>query len=218
MELKTFSNLKSQISNCLRKAPEARLTLSAILVLLGSLVLAADKPETPESAKPADATRAAPLEAFQFQYIKGREQVVLGKVQLTAQDGGLLVLGQDGGLWTVEPSQLIGRKGLGKEFAPLDAAELGKLLQAERGGDRFQILTTKHYVLCFNTTREYAQWCGALFERLYAGFQNYWSQRGVKLHEPEFPLIAIIFADQKQFAAFAARDAGPEAAALRETS
>jgi hypothetical protein len=34
----------------------------------------------------------------------------------------------------------------------------------------------------------------------------------VKLSEPEFPLVAIIFPTQKQFAAFATKDAGPDAA------
>ena len=164
---------------------------------------------TPE--KPATA-KAASLEEFRFKDDKGQERIISGKVQVTAQDGGLLVLGQDGGLWTIEPSQLSARRSLEKEYAPLAAAELGKLVQFERGIDHFQVLTTKHYVLCFNTSRDYAQWCGALFERLYTGFHNYWKQRGMTLHEPEFPLVAIIFADQKQYAIFATRDAGPDTA------
>ncbi|HTI51339.1 MAG TPA: DUF1570 domain-containing protein, partial [Planctomycetaceae bacterium] len=71
------------------------------------------------------------------------------------------------------------------------------------------------YVVCSRAGKAYAQWCGALFERLYAAFQNYWKQRGVKLHEPEFPLVALVFANEQQFAEFATTDAGPDVAAAK---
>ena len=53
-------------------------------------------------------------------------------------------------------------------------------------------MVTKHYVICTSARRQYAQWCGALFERLYLSFHNYWKQRGMKLAEPEFPLVALV--------------------------
>ncbi|NQU23584.1 MAG: DUF1570 domain-containing protein, partial [Candidatus Nealsonbacteria bacterium] len=45
----------------------------------------------------------------------------------------------------------------------------------------------------------YAQWCGALFERLYLAFTNYWSRKGFDLAEPEFPLVAVVFAKQDSY-------------------
>ena len=206
-----ISDFKSQFSN----SPIAFNTFLCALISIASFLLvatipcvAADKPDT--SQAPPETSPAARLEEFKFRDDKGRDRLVLGKVQITAQDGGLLVLGQDGGLWTVEPNQLKARRQFEQNCSPLVPADLGKLLQQERGLDRFQILTTKHYVLCYNTNREYAEWCGGLFERLYAGFYQYWKKHGLTLREPEFPLVAIIFADQKQYAAYATREVGPD--------
>lgn len=192
-----------------------RFEIMAIGLLLAfscGLAVAEKKPELSNTPSSRNVGQSSRLEEFRYRDDKGQDRVVLGRVQVTAQDGGLLLLGQDGGLWTVEPSQLGGRRPLDRDYTPLAADELGKLLLTEKGREGFQILTTKHYVLCYNTSRDYAQWCGALFERLYAGFHNFWKQRGLTLHEPEFPLVAILFADQKQYAAFATRDAGPDTA------
>jgi hypothetical protein len=139
---------------------------------------------------------------------------VSGRVVVEAQDGGLLVLGDDGRLWTVEKPQLEAREKTGEEFKPLPAEALGKRLQDELGAG-FEVVTTKHYVICSSAGRQYAQWCGSLFERLYSAFQNYWKQRGIELHEPEFPLVALVFRNEAQFAAFATRDAGPDAAGAK---
>jgi hypothetical protein len=87
-------------------------------------------------------------------------------------------------------------------------------LQGELGVG-FDVIRTKHYVICTNTSREYARYCGALFERLYVSFHNYWKQRNFKLSEPEFPLVALIFAGEKEFAAFATKDAGADAATAK---
>src|SRR5262249_36583873 len=44
------------------------------------------------------------------------------------------------------------------------------------------------------------------FEELYRSFHAYFSVRGFKLSEPEFPLVAIIFSDQASFARYAKGD------------
>ncbi|MGQ0637338.1 MAG: DUF1570 domain-containing protein [Planctomycetaceae bacterium] len=139
------------------------------------------------------------------------ETTVEGRVLVEAADGGLLVESADGRLWTIEPDQKPSRAKIDGPFSPLTPEALGRQLQAEVGGDS-EIVVTLHYVICTRAGRPYAQWCGALFERLYAAFHNYWKQRGLELREPEFPLPAIVLADAKQFAAFATRDEGPELA------
>src|SRR5690606_18797083 len=40
---------------------------------------------------------------------------------------------------------------------------------------------------------------------------NYWRQRDLDLHEPEFPLTGIILSTPEQFVTFAERDVGPAA-------
>lgn len=158
-----------------------------------------------------DEPKAARLERLKFQDDTKTERAVSGRVLVEATDGGLLVESQDGRLWTVEKTQLAERKPTAEDFAPLAADALGRQLQGELGAG-FEVVTTRHYVICSNAGKQYALWCGSLFERLFAAFQNYWKQRGVKLHEPEFPLIALVFADARQFAAFATKDAGPDVA------
>lgn len=115
-----------------------------------------------------------------------------GKTLVEAEDGGLLLLATDGSLWAVTPAELVERRSDDAEFAPLSADDLSAQLLKELPAG-FQVHRTAHYLVCYNTSREYAQWCGSLFERLYRVFQNYWSRKGFELREPEFPLVAIVF-------------------------
>lgn len=167
------------------------------------LTVHAAPPAAPQGA------RRDPLYEFRFLSDSRDLLTVPGRIHVTAQDGGLLIEGRDGRLWTIEPSQLQSRKELKGPFLPAAEQELSRLLPAELGAD-FQVYTTRHYVLCYRTSREYAHWCGALFERLHAGFYNFWKQRGWELPESEFPLIAVILPDAASFSAFATRDAGAE--------
>lgn len=137
------------------------------------------------------------------------DRTVTGKLLVEAGDGGLLLLGQDSRLWTIEKNAIIKREPLAEKFRPLSPDALGDQLRGELGAG-FEVGATKRYVICSNAGKAYSVWCGSLFERLFGAFQNYWKQRGIKLTEPEFPLIAIIFADQKQFAAFSLQDTGSE--------
>jgi hypothetical protein len=185
-----------------------------LLVVLGAAdftTLAAEKRAASRTETEKPAYR---LEQIGFHDAKGAERKIAGRVLVEAVDGGLLVEGTDGRLWTVEKEHLASREPTDQDFAPLSADALGRQVAAELGGD-CEIVVSRHYVICSRAGKAYAQWCGALFERLYSAFQNYWKQRGVKLHEPEFPLLALVFANEKQFAGFAADDAGPGAAAAR---
>ena len=131
----------------------------------------------------------------------GREQQLAGRVVVEAGDGGLLVQTPDGALWAVEPDQLGERTEDEAPFEPLDAKALAAQLQKELPAG-FDVHATAHFVIAHDTSREYAQWVGSLFERLYRGFHNYWTQRGLALHEPEFPLAAIVFRDKAAYEAF----------------
>jgi hypothetical protein len=140
----------------------------------------------------------------------GKESQVAGKLVVKAEDGGLLILARDGQLIAIEPSELIDHRSDSQAFEPLTPKEIGEqTLAALPSG--FEVYTTTHFVICHNTTRAYAQWCGALFERLYAGFTNFWTRRGLKLHEPELPLVCIVFADANSYHRFAAAELGDSA-------
>jgi hypothetical protein len=186
------------------------LGLPLLLVLLTiDAATAADPPKRPQVDTPA-----AILERFRWRKDETRTQEISGRVLTEAEDGGLLVIGQDGRLHTIDKPQLVLREKTDETFRPFTSTVLAKQLQHELEGP-FEVVTTKHYVICTSARKKYAQWCGNLFERLYSSFHNHWKQRGMKLSEPEFPLVAIVFATEKEFARFATQDAGADAATAK---
>jgi hypothetical protein len=141
---------------------------------------------------------------------KGREMTESGRVLITAEDGGLLLQGRDGVIWPIQPDELIKRTSDDEPFEPFTRDEMAKRLLAELP-DNFQVLPVnqyKHYLIFYDTSRTYAQWAGSLFERLYMAFTNYWTHKGFELAEPEFPLVAIIFADKQAYLKFTRPDLG----------
>jgi hypothetical protein len=137
----------------------------------------------------------------------GHPMTIEGRVVVQAQDGGLMVQSRDGVLWTVEPQQKLNHTHDDVPFTPFSADELAARLLGELP-QTFSTHRTAHYLICYDTSREYAQWCGALFEQLYRAFANYWTQRGFRINEPEFPLVAIVFADRAAYAKFARAEVG----------
>lgn len=128
-----------------------------------------------------------------------REVRFSGKLLVEAQDGGIIALAPDGRIWPVKPAELVKRTPTEEAFTPLDAAALTAQLKQELP-QGFRVHETKHYLICYNTTEAYAEWCGALFERLYGAFTNYWNERGFELSEPQFPMVAVVFSDKAGFA------------------
>ncbi len=143
----------------------------------------------------------------------GKQIHVDGRLVLTAQDGGLLVMARDGVLWAVPPEEQVEHTSDELPFKPLSREEMSRRLLDELPR-RFAVHETAHYLICYNTSRAYAQWCGSLFERLYMAFTNYWSRKGFKLSEPEFPLVAIIFAGQRSYIRFSKAELGDAAPSI----
>ncbi len=136
------------------------------------------------------------------------EHHVTGKLLVTAKDGGIMLLAPDGMLWNIEPQELVSHTQEDREFMPLTQAEAGKHALGELP-QGFEVYTTAHYVFCHNTSRAYVTWIGALYERLYLAFNNYWSRRGFKLHDAELPLVVLVFANQGSYAKHVTDELGP---------
>ena len=158
---------------------------------------------TPDGTTASDAPPAQPVEEVQFRG-DGGVQTAAGRVVVEAADGGLLLEATDGALWTIQGDAVINRKRVDAPFQPLSAAEMGERLLAELPPG-FRVHTTPHFVICYDTSRQYAEWTSSLFERLYKAFTNYWEREGLPIREPEFPLSTIVYADRAAYAA-AARD------------
>ncbi len=129
---------------------------------------------------------------------KEKESRIQGKLLVTAEDGGLMLLTADGQMHSVQPDEVVNHTSDSQPFKPLTQADAAKqILAALPAG--FEVHMTAHYIICHNTSKAYAQWCGALYERLYAAFINFWSRKGFALHEPELPMVCIVFADHASY-------------------
>ncbi len=137
---------------------------------------------------------------------EGREEQASGRVLVEAADGVLLEAA-DGVLWLATKDETVSRSADDAPFKALEAAATGQRLLTELPPG-FDVHTTRHYVIAFNTSRAYAQWVGALFERLYGAFTNYWSRRGFELHDPEFPLVVVVFGSREAYLAHARAELG----------
>ncbi len=137
----------------------------------------------------------------------GRPIHISGTVLVEAQDGGLLVLDAARVLWAVTPDELEVHETDPRPFVSYDKQQMAQHLLAEMP-QGFRVHTTAHYVICYNTTTVYAEWCGALFERLYLAFFNYWRKRGFELTDPEWPLVALVFDGKPAYLAYAESELG----------
>jgi hypothetical protein len=168
------------------------------------------------ASEPSGSNRVHSLHRVEFRDSKSILRAIEGRVLLEAQDGGLLLEGRDGRLWNVTPQQLQKHETTDEVFRPLKPEELGEQLAREVAEfgvkTRSQVVVTKHYVVCSTAGVKYAEWCGALLERLYDAFQAYWKAAGLELREAEFPLPAIVLKDRAEFAEFAAQHDRPDAA------
>jgi len=142
-----------------------------------------------------------------------RQRTVAGRIVVEAADGGVMLQSDDGALWAIEGTAVINRQPVDAPFAPLDAEQLGQRLLDEFPAG-FRVHTTPHYVICYNTSRQYAEWTSSLFERLYKAFTNYWERQGLELHEPEFPLAVVVFADRASYDSAARIDLGGAAGSI----
>jgi hypothetical protein len=140
----------------------------------------------------------------------GGRRTVEGGVIVEALDGGLLLELADERYELLQPGMIAARTDVPAPAATESADDLGRRLLAELPAG-FALHVTRHYVVCFDTSRDYAKWCAALFERLHEAFGNFWSKAGLEVHAPTRPLVVVIFADRAAYEAHAARDLGPAA-------
>lgn len=140
----------------------------------------------------------------------GYVRAVEGETLVTAQDGGLLLLARDGQLWSLQPDEIRRSESTSGAMEEIGFEELEKSLSSELGDD-FDFHQTAHFLIAYNTSKAYAQWCGSLYERLYRALANFWGRRGVDLTEPPFPLVAIAFASREDYIDYAREELGEAA-------
>lgn len=155
---------------------------------------------------------ASPAQALEYVLanMDGREKQFRGEVIYEDSLGGMLLRTDEGGMWTIEASSIENRRSDDQPLQPLDKQQLAQRLLEEMGSD-FQAHDSKNYVVVYNTTRKYAMWTSSLLERLQAAFLDFWSDRGLEVHQPTAPLAVLIFANKDSYLQYAKRDLGASA-------
>ena len=154
---------------------------------------------------------ACAMETVEVEQSGGKFKI-RGEIVVEAVDGGMILRDRQGKLWPLKPEEIKNRVTDEVPFSLMEAAELGKeiLKQLPAG---FSVHKTKHYLICYNTSKAYAQWCGGLFERLFRAYRNYWARRDIAISAPEMPLVAIVCKDKQTWR----RIAGPEVGTAVDT-
>ena len=148
---------------------------------------------------------STPCEEVEFTR-KNVNHRVLGNILVEAEDGGILLEGRDQTIWPLQPQEILSRQRLDSSSGPLNQEELAQEILKELPRS-FRLHKTKHYLICYNTSRGYAEWTGALFERLHRAFYNYWSRRGIELDDTP-PLVACVFRNRKSYEAYGQLELG----------
>lgn len=172
------------------------------LLVLGLLTLACLAPAS-----------SAAVERITYQAPGSTPTEVVAEALVTAQDGGQMVVTDDGRMLIIQPEWILTRTSDDQPLVPLGADEAARRLLAEMSPG-FAIHRTKHYVIVHNTHDSHVRWVGGLFESLHLGFHRFFRNQGWELLEPEFPLVALVFADRASFEAYAKPELGDMAAAV----
>jgi hypothetical protein len=163
----------------------------------------------------AAASSSSPLYALdRVTILQGETKKTLaGRIEVEAADGGVLLLTPDGALWPIPQEEIVSRDSDDVPFEPLPREQLAAQLLGELPAG-FKVHHTKNYLIAYNTSPEYAQWVGSLYERLFAAFYNYWERRGMTLEPPTFPLVALVFDSKDSYALQARAEVGEAARSM----
>ncbi len=174
-------------------------------ILLACLAVALGVAAPPAAAMPPQARR----ERIDVRDSSG-SRLLEAFILVEAVDGGLLVEHDDQRYELLPPESIVTRQPIDTTDADTTPKTLASRIVADLPPG-FDVLTTKHYVICFTTSRDYAKWCAGIFERLHGAFINYWSRAGLEVANPDKPMVVVIFADRSDYETYATHDLGAAA-------
>ncbi len=179
------------------------------LTLVGVLWLGliAVVPRHAQGDEPAAEVKPEPALRIRFKKSADRELEIIGQPLVTAQDGGQMILTDEGQLLVVQPETVIARETLAEDFTPIDEEEMCRRLLAELPSG-FQIHRTKSFIIAHNALPAYVRWVGTLFDSTHRGFHQYFKKQSWPLEPSRFPLVALVFADRASFDEYARRELG----------
>ncbi len=114
------------------------------------------------------------------------------------------LLARDGSLHQVLLKDVSSFRRVSPTFRSYSPAQI-KVLLFKEFGKGYQIVGTRHYLVCAKRgASDYAE----LLEKLFRNYYLYFRTRGFKLREPDFPLIAVVFDSRSKFEEYCRRDGG----------
>lgn len=130
-------------------------------------------------------------------------QKVVGKVHVTLGDYHVVLL-PDG--------QLVGRPIADTQetedaFRGADKDELGKALVMQTFGG-FKVRQSGRYVYVYNTSEAFAQATTKILEKMAPGIISYMKNQDLEVHEPEVPLVVVMFRTEAEFQRYRQTPAG----------
>jgi hypothetical protein len=112
------------------------------------------------------------------------------------------LLARDGRLWDFTPKKASGYRKTSSYFSSYSAAEIRAQLERELAC-KLVVTGTGHYLVAHPPGKE--AWAQR-FEDLYRSIINYFSRRGLRIHEPEFPLVAVVWGRRADFVRYSAAE------------
>ena len=131
-------------------------------------------------------------------------QILSGRVVLTSQDGGVLLEERNGTLHNLTPPRFSNIETSKEEFRYLTIDELSAQL-IERFSSAFGIHQSPHFVICSAGSDAFTEHCGQLLEKVYSEFFEFFDESGVTIHNPDAPLVVVIFGQAAQLRHYAAQ-------------
>jgi hypothetical protein len=117
----------------------------------------------------------------------------------------VFLLARDGRLWDFAPRKADNFRKISSHFSSFSAAEIRAGLERELAG-KLEITGTGHYLVAH--PRGKAAWAQR-FEDLYRSCVHYFSLRDLRVHEPEFPLVAIVWGRREDYLRYASDQGSP---------
>lgn len=107
---------------------------------------------------------------------------------------------RSGQMHTIDLDDVTNFRRVSQQFSPYSFRELRSELTNQFGRD-FEVATTRHYVVCAPKGR--ARVYVDIFEKTWRRFHMYFAVRGFRMPDPEFPLIAVVLKNQRDFMEYA---------------
>ena len=124
-------------------------------------------------------------------FTSGKLQKGLALVDLAHET---VVLGRDGQLHSLDPRVKNEVRSIDGKYAPLSATELRNELRAEFGR-HFEVTATNNFLVVQPKGRG-KRWPD-MFEQSHRAFVTYMERRGVKIRQGRFPMVAVVFPDER---------------------